>query len=165
MTDCCELITLKVLSLHWCVARYVTAVPSAEIYVGALSALPETAAAVGVGSTLAIGGTVSLTVPMVLHGVPCAVGGRGPEGGGGHAGENNCEDYVECADVSNASSCRVFDANNNELKPARATRASQSQVATPDELTNTIEYTAAAGSKARVEVIVFEHSDEKMGPF
>ena len=105
---------------------------------------------------------------MVLHGVPCAVGGRGPEGGGGHAGENNCEDYVECADVSNASSCRVFDANNNELKQAAsatAIRASRPQVASADALANTIEYVAAAGSKARVEVTVFEHSDEKMGPF
>jgi hypothetical protein len=157
---------------------YVTSVPSAMIYIGSLSALPETAATVGVGSTLTIGGAVSVTVPMQLHGVPCAVGGRGPEGGGGHLGENNCEDYVECADVSNASSCRVFDANNNELKqPRRAglraaspaaaanTNPSRSHAAAPTILGNTIGYSAAAGSLARVEVTVFEHSDDKLGPF
>lgn len=152
---------------------YVTDASSAMIYIGSLSALSETPATVGVGSTLTIGGVVALTVPVQLHGVPCAVGGRGPEGGGGHAGENNCEDYVECADVSNASSCRVFDANNNELNLTRragpgaptATENVGQQLPATAVLGNAIEYSAATGSLARVEVTVFEHSDDKLGPF
>ena len=154
---------------------YITGAPAALVYIGSLSALPESAATVDVGSTLTIGGKVSLTVPMALHGVPCAVGGRGPEGGGGHAGENNCEDYVECADITNASSCRVFDANNNELQKTRhvdhvhhaatvLTRPSLPR-STTVALSNTVEYAAAPGSTARVEVTVFERSGEKMGPF
>lgn len=89
------------------------------------------------------------------------MGGRGPEGGGGHAGENNCEDYFECADLSNASSCRAFDANNNVLKPAYQPRIT----AVVHADSTSIQYTAAAGSVARAEVTVFEKSPDKLGPF
>jgi hypothetical protein len=144
---------------------YLTGEASSLVYLGSLTALSEAAATVGAGSTLMIAGQ-SLHIPT-LQGVPCAVGGRGPEGGGGHAGENNCEDYYECADVSNASSCRAFDANNNPLKTSF-------QAAAPPPIlvakgrggkADGIVYTAAAGSAARVEVTVFERSAEKMGPF
>jgi hypothetical protein len=142
---------------------YITGASSSLVYIGSLAALPEAAATVGAGSTLSLAGQ-SLQIPK-LQGFPCAVGGRGPEGGGGHAGENNCEDYYECADLSNASSCQAFDANNNLLKSVAATPTSPVFAAARGGAADEFVYAAAAGSAARVEVTVFERSSEKMGPF
>ena len=66
---------------------YLTGEASSLVYLGSLTALSEAAATVGAGSTLMIAGQ-SLHIPT-LQGFPCAVGGRGPEGGGGHAGERS----------------------------------------------------------------------------
>lgn len=60
---------------------YITGVASSLVYLSSLTSLPEAAATVGVGSTLSIGGQV-MHIPT-LQAFPCAVGGRGPEGGGG----------------------------------------------------------------------------------
>ena len=111
------------------------------------------------------------------------MGGRGPEGGGGHLGENNCEDYLECSDVSNASSCSAFDANNNLLSKYAASAATihqfdpQPASISAINLSDTsaqgvggtaaaqLVYSAAAGSIARAEITMIESSAEKMGPF
>ena len=69
---------------------FVTGTKQTEAYITSLTALKEQGASIGSGSTLTLAGQ---TIQMpTLQGFPCAVGGRGPEGGGGHAGENNCEE-------------------------------------------------------------------------
>jgi hypothetical protein len=150
---------------------FVTGSKTALAYVSSLTAMAERAATIRPGSTLTFA-SQTIQLQTTLHGFPCAVGGRGPEGGGGHAGENNCEDYLECSDLANASSCSAFDANNNLLSKHAATSA-RAVSTQPASLGNSgddisaaqIVYSAAAGSTARAEVTVFEASTERMGPY
>ena len=67
------------------------------LYIRNLTALPEQAATTGTNAKLTVGGS-TLTLPS-LRGSPTPA----------------AADYVECADVSNATSCRAFDANNMPL--------------------------------------------------
>jgi hypothetical protein len=150
---------------------FVTGAKRTQAYISSLTALVESAAAIKPGSTITLAGQ-TITLKTSLRAFPCLVGGRGPEGGGGHAGENNCEDYLECSDLSNASSCSAFDANNNLLRNHAATIRAASQPASVSGGTSSaasreaqIVYAAAAGSMARAEVTVIESSSQRMGPF
>ena len=144
--------------------------PTRTFYVGKLVALQETAAFAGENAALRIG-KHTIRLPPKLQGKPCVVGhvGHTPAEPGFPSGKPTvlgCADYVECRDVGNASSCRAFDANNNPLLTAigHSYGTDMSDAHTPLLPAVPVVYTAAQAA-ARVQVTVFEWSNQRLGPF
>ena len=87
-----------------------------------------------------------------------------------------CADYIECRDVTNASSCRAFDANNNEITDGDAVAAplridrvdwtgrSGSEPGDGGQPDVVLSY-AAGEAAVRLEATVFEWSQARLGPF
>jgi hypothetical protein len=117
---------------------------------GEIVALDEVAATTGDGSTLSIGGS-TLSLPALR--------------GGTQAGE---ADYVECADVCNASSCVAYNATNWPLSGASAAMHLSSPAAGGQRIDATaVEYKPETTTAARVEVSVFDWAADagRLGPF
>lgn len=85
---------------------FVTNTTATEIYLGSVGTLAETRATTGVGSRLIIGGN-ALAVPQLRGGTSA----------------DATADYMECSDVTNVSSCRLFDANGWKLNITYRLRA------------------------------------------
>ena len=124
-------------------------------FIGKLEALAETAATTAGGATLTIGGS-ALTLPVL----------RG--------GTQTDADYVECDDVTNTSSCLVYDANNwplNHTTKVAQQRHTGTRFAadggTRSSGSIAVQYAAGVRAKARVEVVVFEWAGnaDRLGPF
>ena len=121
------------------------------IYIHSIKALQEEDATTGTGATLTVGRS-SVSVPTLRGGVSQA-------------------DYVECSSVTQASSCRAFDANNtllpNTLLLLNDTIVTQAT--SPPSAGGPIEvlYKPGVDSRSRVEVSVFEWGadSDKLGPF
>ena len=126
-------------------------------------------------------GAHEIWLPPKLQGKPCVIGhvGHTPAQPGfpkGKATVLGCNDYVECRDVANASSCRTFDANGNPVLSAvghsyGAPVEAEEKVAEKEEevpvkvLPAVPILYAAAETAARVELTVFEWSQSRLGPF
>lgn len=76
-------------------------------------------------------------------------------------------DYIECADVTNASSCRAFDANGFALNVSSVTSTQLSEAAHSDAGSIDVEYQPVKDWDARVEISVFEWAADSdlLGPF
>lgn len=154
-------------------------IPTANFYVGKLVALQETSAVAGNNAALTVGAH-RIRLPPELQGKPCVNGqpaGYTPAEPGFPHGKltvRGCADYIECRDVRNASSCRVFDANNNEIQTsggdAGAVRidsvasSSGSELLAPGQPGVSLCYSAGEAA-VRVEATVFEWSQARLGPF
>lgn len=149
-------------------------IPEATVHVGRLVALQETPAFVGQNATVTVG-KHRLALPPLLRGSPCVVGhvGHTPAEPGFPNGQPTvlgCADYVECSDVANGSSCRAFDANGHTLPHAEGHQYTTPAVPAEPAANNggvlavPVSFYAAREA-ARVEVQLFEWSQEQLGPF
>jgi hypothetical protein len=138
----------------------VTGNSSATLFVGAVEALAEAAATFGAHSNVTVG-TSTVLIPDGLRGAPCL----------SSANVTGCADYVECADVSDAASCRAFDANNNALPlpPGAGFVAVARPVAASvlcGDSADSIAVSFETSATARAEVELIERSTtERLGPF
>lgn len=137
------------------------------IFIGGLHALTEmggtTSYAGLAGASLTVG-TNELSVPMLRGGTPA-----------GCLLASQQADYMECADVTNASSCRAFDKNNHLLNGTTPITSSVATVGSSDDNivrsdhggAISITYKPGAKSRVRVEVSVFEWGadSDRLGPF
>lgn len=122
---------------------------SATVYIGKIEALEETSATTHGGATLSVSGT-ALAVPALRGGT-----------------QADSADYLECADVTNASSCVAYNDNgwplNHTSAPSTVPSAAVEGGADADIA---VEYTPGSAT-ARVEVSVFEWAADarRMGPY
>ena len=142
---------------------------TSTVYIGSLAALPEETAVLAKGAKLTLAGsTIHLPELLASPCVPCPW----REAGASQClnVQNNCEHYVECDDVFHATSCRAFDANNNQLPPSATHGMS---IDTHSIRRHGVSSAAGGGSvifeanggQARAQVTVFERSSERMGPY
>jgi hypothetical protein len=125
----------------------------------------------GTGAKLVIAGS-ELSVPSLRGGTPAGMvhptpGTNNPDAHPPPIASMQC-DYIECADVRNASSCRAFDANGFALNGTSSVTATQlSEAAQSDAGSIEVEYQPVKDWDARVEVSVFEWAadSELLGPF
>ena len=160
---------------------YLTNTPSTgtTVFIGSLFALKQfptwtSGNTTGTGAKLIVDGT-ELSVPSLRGGTPAGIVHPTP-------GTSNPDahpppiasmqsDYIECADVTNASSCRAFDANGfalNISNVGQVTTIVVGRTATrSDAASIEIEYKPVKDWDARVEVSVFEwgSDSERLGPF
>jgi hypothetical protein len=121
-------------------------------FIGKLEALAETAATTAGGATLTVGGS-TLTLPVL----------RGDM--------HTDADYVECDDVTNASSCLTYDANNwllnHTTKVAQQKHTASAGDGGRPSGPIALDYAPGARAKARVEVVVFEWAGDadRLGSF
>ena len=118
------------------------------VFVGKIEALAEEAATTD-GATLSVGRS-KLTVPSLRGGTQADA------------------DYLECADVTNASSCQGFDSNNWQLNNTAVVSVTEQDGGggVGDGGSIPVEY-KPAGANARVEVSLFEWATDadRLGPF
>ena len=80
-----------------------------------------------------------------------------------------CADYLECTALSDATSCRAFDATNHRLSDAAPTAAGADTVPTrtaaEDGGVLVVSVGADAADAPRAEVTIIERSTELLGPF
>jgi len=100
--------------------------------------------------------TARRTLPAgLLRAAPCS-----PVGGT----FRGCADYVECSDITNATSCRAFDANGFALEGGVGRVGARRVPAAPgaDAADLTLQYAGTAAG--RLEITVFESGGEQIGP-
>jgi hypothetical protein len=144
----------------------VTAAQRANVFVGRVIAHRERPANLTAATTFVTVGTQRLSLPMTLRAKPCppiALGVPACAMGEG------CADYLECTVLSDATSCRAFDATNHRLSDASPTAAVADTVATrtaaEDGGVLVVSVGADAADAPRAEVTIIERSTELLGPF
>eukprot|EP01044_Picomonas_judraskeda_P005346 COSAG03_NODE_501_length_7408_cov_12.134218_3_plen_160_part_00 len=142
------------------IGLFVTNAPNGcAILLGSVVAVGEEAAVLGAGDISVKDGKgmgTVLTLPAgLLRAAPCS-----PVGGT----FRGCADYVECGDITNATSCRAFDANGFALEGGAGRVGSRRVPAAPgaDAADLTLQYAGTAAG--RLEITVFESGGEQIGP-
>ena len=144
----------------------VTAAPKANVFIGRVVAHRELPANLTAATTFVTVGTQRLSLPMTLRAKPCPPATPGMPA---CATGEGCADYIECTALSDATSCRAFDATNHRLPDAAlrpagpATGAARTAAKDGGVLVVTVGTDAADASRA--EVTIIERATELLGPF
>lgn len=122
---------------------FITGVLKCNISIGTIAGRAEHPATLTRATFTA--GDVSLSIPSL-------------RGGGGKS------DYLECQNIADPSTCRVFDADGHSLNHSAVDVGTESVTESSDHELS-LKYPPGTNSRPRLEVTVMEHSQNTLGPF